>query len=122
MAALIVIGMRWWPIALAVALPTIAALLVARLFWRNDSTVGNIIGSFVIGIAMIGFIAREYADLDQQRRACVAREQACTFQPQDFTRYAVYASIGFVEVIAVYTVGLWFEERVRRRGRSPNWQ
>jgi len=122
MTALTVIGMRWWPIALAIALPTIAALLVARLFWRTDSTVGNIIGSAVIAIAMIGFIAREYTDLDQQRRACLARQQACAARPQDFNRYAVYASIGFVEVIAVYTVGLWFEERVRRRGRSADWQ
>src|SRR5436190_9828799 len=100
--------MRWWPICLAIVLPTIVALGAARLFWGRDSTVGNIVGSAVIAAAMIGFIAREYADLDQQRIACVAREVSCAFRPSDFTRYAIYASIGFAEVIVIYTAGLGF--------------
>src|SRR6187455_2674604 len=81
LTALTIVPMRWWPIGLAIVLPTILALIVARLFWSKDSTVGNIMGSAVIAAAMIGFISREYVDLDQQRRACVAREVSCAFRP-----------------------------------------
>ena len=122
LTALTIVPMRWWPIGLAIVLPTILALIVARLFWSKDSTVGNIMGSAVIAAAMIGFISREYVDLDQQRRACVAREVSCAFRPSDFTRYSIYASIGFIEVIVIYSLGLGFEERLRRRDRSPEWQ
>ena len=120
--ALITMPMRLWPIGVAIVAPTVVALLVARLFWGKDSTVGNIVGSGVIAVAMVGFISREYVDLGQQRLVCAAREWACAFWPSDFVRYAIYASIGFFEVIVVYSVGLWFEERIRRRERAPEWR
>jgi len=122
LTAITTMPMRWWPIGLALVAPTIVALVVARVFWGRDSTVGNIIGSAVIAVAMVGFISREYVDLGQQRIGCVAREVSCVFRPSDFTRYAIYASIGFAEVIVIYSVGLWFEERVRRRDRAPEWR
>ena len=120
--ALITMPMRLWPIGVAIVAPTIVALLVARLFWGKDSTVGNIVGSGVIAVAMVGFISREYVDLGQQRLVCATRDWPCAFWPTDFVRYAIYASIGFLEVIVVYSVGLWFEERGRRRERAPEWQ
>jgi hypothetical protein len=120
--ALTTLYMRWWPIALAIVVPTIAGLIVARLFWRRDSTVGNIVGSAVIAAAMIGFISREYADLANERRSCVDRDVSCVFRPSDFSRYAIFASIGFVEVMLIYSAGLRHEERLRRRDYSPEWR
>ena len=37
-------------------------------------------------------------------------------------RYAVYAGIGFVEVVALFMVSLTVERRMRNRHYAPEWR
>ena len=115
--------MSWFWIAIALTVPTAMAFLVALPFWRKGShMMGNVIGSGVIFIAVILLFGREYVTLAQLRESCTRAGVACSIRPDDFIRYAIYGSIGFVEVFALFGVSLTLEERLRRRERSPGWQ
>lgn len=109
--------------AVALALPTLAALLVALPFWLNrDPLMGNVIGAGVIFLAVILLFAREYVELARLRQSCAQAGVACSIHPDDFIRYAIYGFIGFLDVIALFMVSLAVEERLRRRNRAREWQ
>jgi len=42
--------------------------------------------------------------------------------PANFVRYAIYAGIGFLEVIALFLVSLTVEQRIRNRRYAPEWR
>ena len=115
--------MSWYWIALELTVPPIVALAVAFPFWRRrQMTFGSIVGTAVIFAAGIGLILREYVELDRVTQACLDAGGVCWAEPGAFTRFAIYASIAMAEVFALFTAGLFAEERVRRRDYAPEWR
>ena len=103
--------------------PTVLGTLVAAVLWRSRQMVlGNLAGTLVIFGAALVLIVRESGDLDRLTRACIAAGYTCWPEPSAFMRYAIYASIGLVEVIALFLGSLEVERRVRNRGYAPEWR
>jgi len=115
--------LSWYWITLAATVPPILAVLVAYLFWRTgQSTFGNIVGTALLFASALGLILREYVDLDRLTNECLDAGTTCFPQPSAFTRFAVYAFIALVQVFALFWLGLFVEERVRRRSYAREWQ
>jgi hypothetical protein len=115
--------LSWSWIALMGIVPLILGVLLSFPFWRSgQSTFGNIVGTAVIFGFALGLILREYVVLDRITKACLDAGDVCWPQPSAFTRFAIYAFIGLIEVLALFTIGLKFEERVRRRDYAREWQ
>lgn len=115
--------LSWGWIALALTVPPLAAVLVAIPFWRTRQTVfGSIAGTAVIFAFAIGLILREYVELDRIVNECLDAGTMCWPEPSAFTRFAIYASIGLLEVFALFTLSLIVEERLRRRDYAPEWR
>lgn len=89
---------------------------------QGQTTFGSILGTAVIFAAGIGLILREYVEIDRLTQACLDAGEWCFPVPGAFTRFAIYASIGMVQVFALFTLSLFFEERARRRGYAPEWR
>jgi hypothetical protein len=115
--------MNWSWIALAVIVPPLVAILVAVPFWRKgQATFGSILGTAVIFVSSIGFILREYVEIDRLVQACLDAGTTCFPEPSAFTRFAVYACIGMVQAFALFSLSLVVEERIRRRNYAREWQ
>jgi len=104
-----------WILAATLA-PIGVALLVAWPMWRRRVTDegGAVAGAAIVFAFSVAFIAREFGHVLNVSGECQARQVACPFQPEAFTRYALYAGIGMLQVFAVFIVGLSVEERLRR--------
>ena len=113
-----------WPwIALMCAVPLPLAAAVAALLWRrNEPILGNLAGTLVIFGSALGFILRESVVLNRLTRQCLDAGLTCWPQPSAFSRYAIYAAIGLLEVIGLFLVSLNVERRMRRRHYAPEWQ
>lgn len=118
-----VTDLSWSWIALMAIVPLLIGILVSFPLWRGSQmTLGNIAGTAVIfGFAM-ALIMREYVVLDRITKACLDAGDVCWPQPSAFTRFAIYAFIGLIEVFALFIFSLKFEERVRRRDYAREWQ
>lgn len=104
-------------------MPALVGLLVAIPFWRKGQpTFGSIVGTAVVFASSIGLILREYAVLDRITQECFDAGTVCFPDPSAFTRFAIYAFIGLIEVFALFTISLIVEERVRRRQYAREWQ
>lgn len=115
--------LSWSWIMLMATVPLVVGVLVAWPFWRStQTTFGNIVGTAVIFGSALGLILREYVVLDRITKACLDANDVCWPQPSAFTRFAIYAFIGLIEVFALFSVSLKFEERVRRRDYDREWQ
>ena len=117
-------GLRWdWILVMAVA-PLPIGLLVAAPVWRRRETIlGNLAGTAVIFGAALTLIFREWAELDLLQHACLdAGAALCLPSPPAFTRYAIYASIGLVEALALFSASLTVERRIRERDYAPEWR
>jgi hypothetical protein len=115
--------LSWSWIALALTVPPLVAVLVAVPFWRKSQMIfGNIVGTGVIFAAAIALILREYVELDRLTAQCLDEGVVCWPTPSAFTRFAVYAFIGLIEVFILFFLSLRVEERVRRRGYAPEWR
>ena len=116
-------GLNWsWIIVAAIA-PSLAGTLVAYPIWRmNQPILGNLTGSAVIFAVGIALIMREHVELDRQVQACLAQGYTCWPDPSAFTRYAVYAGIALLQVMALFSVSLRVEHSLRRRGYDPEWR
>jgi hypothetical protein len=115
--------LNWFWISIMATAPLVAAVLIAWLFWRSRQiTLGNVAGTGVIFGAAFGLIMREYVEIDRIVKACFDAGDVCFPTPSAFTRFAVYAFIGLIEVFILFVVGLKAEERVRRRGYAREWQ
>ena len=116
-------GLRWSLIAVEVVVPPLAALLAAFPFWRKDQMIfGNILGTAVIFASAIGLIFKEYAEIERITNACLDAGTVCWPQPSAFMRFAIYASVGLIEVLALFYVSIRVEDRNRRRGYAPEWR
>jgi hypothetical protein len=116
-------GLNWFWIALAATAPALAAVAAATPFWRKGQMIfGSIVGTAVIFASAIAMILREYVELDHLTQQCLDAGTVCWPEPSAFTRFAIYAFIGLVEVFALFTLSLVIEERVRRRGYAPEWR
>ncbi len=113
-----------WPwIALMCTAPLPLAAAVATLLWRrNEPILGNLAGTLVIFGSALGFILRESVALNRLTQQCLDAGLTCWPQPSAFSRYAIYAAIGLLEVIGLFLVSLNVERRMRRRHYAPEWQ
>src|SRR5262245_125480 len=115
--------MSWFWIGIAAAVPIGAACLVALIFWlTRNAMMGNVIGAGVVLVGVLLSIYREAVAIMAIRIECNQLNRPCKFSPDDFTRYAIYAGIGFAQIFLLFMIGLFFEERQRRRLRSKAWR
>ncbi len=116
-------GLNWFWISIMATAPAVAALLLAWPFWRSGQmTFGSVIGTAVIFGTAMGLILREYVELDRIAQDCLDAGTICWPEPSAFARFALYASIGLVEVFILFFLSLKVEERRRRRDYAPEWQ
>ena len=115
--------MSWFWIAVAAVAPAIGGVLVAYPIWRwNQPILGSLAGSFVIFGAAIALILREHVELDAQVQACLDQGFTCWPDPAAFTRYAVYAGIALMQVMALFSLSIRVERSLKRRGYDPEWR
>jgi hypothetical protein len=115
--------LSWFWIALAATVPPVVGTLLAVPFWRKSQPIfGSIAGTAVIFGSAIGLILREYVELDRLTGQCLDAGVTCWPDPSAFTRFAIYAFIGLIEVFALFLLSLRVEERVRRRNYAREWQ
>ena len=115
--------LSWTWIALMATAPPLVGLLVAIPIWRTKQMIlGNLVGSFVIFAAAIALILRESVGLERLTRQCLDSGFTCWPDPSAFTRFAIYAGIGLMEVFALFTLSLKVEENMRRRHYAPEWR
>jgi len=115
--------LSWSWIALALTVPSLIGVLVAIPFWRKGQMIlGCIAGTAVILSTAIGLILREYVELDRLVNDCLDAGTTCFPNPGAFTRFAIYACIGLLEVFGLFTLSLLVEERIRRRDYAPEWR
>lgn len=112
-----------WILFAAAIVPLAFGLLAAWPLWlaRAVDEIGSIVGAGVILAFTVGFIAREFGDVMEITRRCVEAEVPCHFRPEPFTRYAVYAGLGLIQIFAVFLVGLGVEERLQN-GPRARWR
>jgi len=116
-------GLSWPWIALMCTAPTVVGWLLAALIWRTSQFVlGNLAGAAVIFGAALALILRESAEIDQVTRACLEAGYTCWPTPAAFTRYAIYAFIGLIEVFGVFAWSLRAERIVRDQRYAPEWR
>jgi hypothetical protein len=115
--------LNWRYIVFASVVPPLAGLIVAFPFWRKRRmTLGNIFATALIFATSIGLILREYAEIDKITTECLDNGIPCFPVPSAFTRFAIYAFIGLLQVIAFFSLSLVVDERIRRRDYSPEWR
>jgi hypothetical protein len=116
-------GLNWGWIALMATVPFLLGVLVALpIWWTRQMILGNLAGTAVIFGAAIALIMREWAEIERLAQECADAEFTCFPDPSAFTRFAIYASIGLIEVFALFTVSLRVEEHLRRRTYAPEWR
>lgn len=116
-------GLNWYWIGLGATVPPLVGLLVAFPFWWKEQPIfGNIAGTAVIFGAAFALIMREHMQIERVVNACLDAGLPCFPTPPAFTRFAVYAFVALIEVIALFTLSLKVEHKRRRRGYSPEWR
>jgi hypothetical protein len=115
--------LNWNWIALMCTVPAVVGVLAAFLIWRTSQIVlGNLAGSAVIFGSALAMILRESAELDRLGRQCIDAGYYCFPEPSAFTRYAIYAFIGLIEVFGVFVLSLRAERNIRNRRYAPEWR
>jgi len=115
--------LSWRWIALMSTVPVLLGFLLAFPLWRQKQTIlGNLAGSAVILAAALVLMLREYVELDRVTKACLDAGFTCWPTPGFFTRFAIYAGIGLVEMMALFVWSLRVERNIRNRGYAPEWR
>ena len=115
--------LSWFWIVLALTVPPLMGGLIALPIWlKKQAILGNLAGTVVIFGAAIALIGREHVELERIAQACLERGVTCWPNPSAFARYAIYAFIALFEVMALFSVSLTVETRIRRRGYAPEWR
>jgi hypothetical protein len=116
-------GLSWRWIAVMVTAPPCLGALVAYPIWRTSQIIlGNLAGAGVIFGAALALILRESVELDRLTRQCVDAGYLCFPDPSAFTRYAIYAFIGLIEVFGVFAWSLRVERQMRDSRYAPEWR
>lgn len=116
-------GLNWTWIALGLTVPLLVAVLAAiPLWWRQQWIFGNIVGTVFIFASALALIFREYVEIDLAVTGCLEQGFTCFPEPSAFTRFAIYAAIGLLEIFALFVLSLWVEQRRRRRDYAPEWR
>jgi hypothetical protein len=116
-------GLNWSWLAVAATAPGLLGVIAAFPFWRRSEPIlGNILATAIIFVLSFGLIWREHVELDAIVKACLDAGTVCWPEPAAFTRYAIYAFIGLIQVFVVFTLSLRVEERMRRRDYAPEWR
>ena len=116
-------GLSWNWIAVMVVAPLPAGALVAMPFWRTHQMIlGNLAGAAVIFLIALLLMFREHAELDRITQGCLDAGVTCWPDPSAFTRFAIFASIGMLEVFALFLFSLRVEHRAARQRYSPEWR
>jgi hypothetical protein len=115
---------NWFWIAVAVVVPTALGFLTAWPLWRRgQGTLGSAAGASVIFICAAMLIGREYTELERLTEVCLAETgYECIFSPSPFTRFAVYAGIGLLEVFFLFDAGIAADRRAYRRQFPSEWE
>jgi hypothetical protein len=116
--------LSWSWIALAATLPAAAALAVAFPIWKAGQPIfGNLAGTAVLFIGAFAMIMRERMHVERLMQACLDQGGiVCWPEPSAFARFAIYAVIALVEMMALFMMSLKVEAKLRRRGYAPEWQ
>lgn len=115
--------LNWGWIAFMATAPGVLGVLLAYVCWRRSEIIlGNLAGSAIILASAFALIFRESAEVDRVTRACLDAGYTCWPVPSAFIRYAVYAGLGFTEVVALFLVSLSVERRIRNQHYAPEWR
>lgn len=116
-------GLSWQWIGLMATAPFVVGAGLAYPCWRKEEPIlGNLAGTAVIIATAFALIFRESAEVDRVTRACLEENYTCWPVPSAFIRYAIYAGIGFVEVVILFLVSLRVEQSIRNRRYAPEWR
>lgn len=115
--------LSWFWIGMASVVPPVVSFLLAFPFWRKGGMIfGNIVGTAVIFGTAFGLILREAVTLDLMTTSCLEAGLTCFPDPAAFTRFAIFASLGLLQVFVLFSVSLLVEGRMRRRDYAPEWR
>ena len=115
--------LSWFWIAVMSTMPALVGVLLASVLWRSGQMIlGNVAGTLVIFGTAMALILRESVELDRLTRACLDAGFLCLPEPSAFMRYAIYATIGLVEVVALFSFSLKVEKWMRDRAYAPEWR
>jgi hypothetical protein len=115
--------LNWYWIVVELTVPPLLGLVVAYPFWRSDQPIlGNVAGTMVVFGSAFGLILREHAEIDRAVRRCLDAGVPCWPEPSAFTRFAIYAFIGLIEVFILFSVSLRVERHRRKGDYAPEWQ
>jgi hypothetical protein len=115
--------LSWGWIAVMATASPLAGTLAAIPVWRaRQMILGNIVGTLVIFGTAVALIMREHVVLDRATQACLDAGFTCWPVPSAFTRFAIYAFLGLIEVFGLFAVSLRVEQRIRDRDYAPEWR
>jgi hypothetical protein len=115
--------LSWFWIAALVTVAPLIAIAVAFPLWQKEQMIlGNVAGTAIIFAAAFALIARESVEIYTITQACLDAGTTCWPNPSAFTRYAVYAGIGLLEIFALFTYSLRVEQQIRNRRYAPEWR
>ena len=116
-------NLQWFWISLELTVTPTVGYLVALPFWRKGGMIfGNIAGTVIIFGSAFGLIMREYVEIDRMVQACLDAGDVCFPEPSAFTRFAIYAFIGLIEVFVLFSLSLRAEKKRRDRDYAPEWR
>lgn len=116
-------GLSWGWIALQAVAPMGLGFLVAWPIWRRGQPIlGSLTGALVLAGSAIALILREYVAIDRLTADCLAQGFTCWPEPSAFSRYAVYALIGLVQIYILFIASVRFDNRRRQRLYAPQWR
>jgi len=115
--------LSWSWIVLMLIVPPAVGALAALPFWRKREMIfGNLAGATVIFGSALWLIVRESFELRRLSEQCLDAGYVCWPSPSAFTRYAIYAAIGAIEVFALFAWSLKVEAKMRNQGYAPEWR
>jgi hypothetical protein len=110
-------------VAIAIVLPLALGLAAAWPLWgRTSDSLGSILGTFVVFVLGVAFVAREFIHLQQLTYRCIALETVCHFHPLPFTRFFIYGTIAMVQAFVLFAAGVAVEECIRNREFAADWR
>jgi hypothetical protein len=117
-------GINWHLIAMASALPLLAAFAAALPLWRSGRVIiGNTLAVFIVFAGCLFFGGSEYADALKFRYWCGETETPCPpTGTGDFLRLASFGVIAMTQAAAVYLASASLERQSERAQYDARWR